>query len=327
MRHTPGSSRLAETPGLPRPLPPPARITHLPIGGLFQPQPAASRASPSRAAAQGSGPRRRSVTRPTATGSNGRRQRPEVEPANVAQPNATRTTVLLWLRKGLRLHDSPALVAAVAEAAARGGPLVPVFCLDPAFVASGRVGPLRWRFLREALVDLDAQLREAGSALFVLRGSPAPCIAEACAAFGAAAVHYEMDTEAYAIARDAAVTDQLLARNISVNRHAGHTLHDMDALRRRCPRGPPLTYRAFRKLLDEVGPPAMPVKVPLQALRDLQPPPWAAQYGVPSAEALGAAPGPGTPFPGGERAAVARLHAYLSDEAAVCGFRKPDTDP
>jgi cryptochrome len=41
---------------------------------------------------------------------------------------------ILWFRKGLRLHDNPALLEAASGASA----LYPVFVLDPYFVRSGQ---------------------------------------------------------------------------------------------------------------------------------------------------------------------------------------------
>ena len=67
---------------------------------------------------------------------------------------------VIWFRKGLRLHDNPALAAAI-EGASR---LYPVFCLDPHFVASGAVGANRLHFLLQTLTDLDSSLRKLGSA-------------------------------------------------------------------------------------------------------------------------------------------------------------------
>lgn len=63
-----------------------------------------------------------------------------------------------WFRKGLRLHDNPALLSALNNAAE----LWPVFVLDPWFVANARVGALRWRFLAQTLTDLDNSLKELG---------------------------------------------------------------------------------------------------------------------------------------------------------------------
>ena len=56
-------------------------------------------------------------------------------------------TVIHWFRKGLRLHDNPALLAAVDRAAKDGLLLRPVFILDPWFVKKARVGPNRYGIL------------------------------------------------------------------------------------------------------------------------------------------------------------------------------------
>lgn len=46
-----------------------------------------------------------------------------------------------WFRKGLRLHDNPALQEAVREA----GTVRCVYFLDPWFAGSSNVGVNRWR--------------------------------------------------------------------------------------------------------------------------------------------------------------------------------------
>jgi cryptochrome len=80
----------------------------------------------------------------------------------------THTAAIHWFRKGLRLHDSPALIKAVASAAR----VYPVFCIDPAFANADVVGINRYSFLLECLRDLDRGLRALGSRLFVVRGRP-----------------------------------------------------------------------------------------------------------------------------------------------------------
>lgn len=46
-----------------------------------------------------------------------------------------------WFRRGLRLHDNPALQAAVRK----GGSVRCIYILDPWFAASSAVGINRWR--------------------------------------------------------------------------------------------------------------------------------------------------------------------------------------
>lgn len=60
---------------------------------------------------------------------------------------------LLWFRKGLRLHDNPAL-----HQACKGVALAPVFVLDPWFLTPQRVGVNRLNFLLESLRGLTASL-------------------------------------------------------------------------------------------------------------------------------------------------------------------------
>ena len=68
-------------------------------------------------------------------------------------------TSIHWFRKGLRLHDNPALLAACDGVTK----LYPVFILDPWFVEHARVGINRWRFLIETLKNLDKNLRKLKS--------------------------------------------------------------------------------------------------------------------------------------------------------------------
>lgn len=87
--------------------------------------------------------------------------------APMATTGAGASTVW-WLRKGLRLHDNPALLAALEGASS----LQPLFILDPHFTKPQVVGAARLRFLLESLHDLDASLRKRNSRLIVLHGAP-----------------------------------------------------------------------------------------------------------------------------------------------------------
>jgi cryptochrome len=73
-----------------------------------------------------------------------------------------------WFRKALRVHDNPSLIKSIVSATN----LDPIFCLDPWFVKSGKVGVNRMGFLLESLTDLDQKLRKVGSKLIVVHGNP-----------------------------------------------------------------------------------------------------------------------------------------------------------
>lgn len=70
-------------------------------------------------------------------------------------------TVIHWFRKGLRIHDNPALTAAVSKVLEdpNGTVLRPIFILDPEIRKWLRVGANRWRFLQESLKELDENLK------------------------------------------------------------------------------------------------------------------------------------------------------------------------
>ena len=71
---------------------------------------------------------------------------------------------LWWIRRDLRLRDNAALQAAIA----RGGPVVPVFVLDPKLLSSRNSGEKRVAFLTGGLQELDKALRKGMKALVVV---------------------------------------------------------------------------------------------------------------------------------------------------------------
>lgn len=73
-------------------------------------------------------------------------------------------TIIHWFRKGLRIHDNPALEAAVQLVQADSHAVLrPIFILDPNILKWLRVGPNRWRFLQQALDQLNDNLKGINS--------------------------------------------------------------------------------------------------------------------------------------------------------------------
>jgi deoxyribodipyrimidine photo-lyase len=110
------------------------------------------------------------------------------------------TSTVLWFRRDLRLHDHPALLAAVDG----GSDVLPLFVLDPALWRPS--GPVRRAWLARSLAALDADL---DGALVVRHGDPADVVAAVAAEAGASAVHVTADTGPYGRRRDAAVAARL----------------------------------------------------------------------------------------------------------------------
>ncbi|XP_074972339.1 cryptochrome-2-like isoform X2 [Phalacrocorax aristotelis] len=231
-----------------------------------------------------------------------------------------------WFRKGLRLHDNPALLAAAADCHR----LHPLFILDP---SSGRAGANAQRFLLDTLRDLDGSLREMGSRLFVVRGCPEEVFPNLFHAWGTTRLTFEVDTEPPARQRDAAVAELAARHGVEVIQEVSHTLYDTKRVLALNNGKAPLTYKHLQSLLASLGPPEKPAPAltwehlrgchtPCQVSHD-------ADYGVPTLEELGQDPtavGPNL-YPGGETAALTRLDTLMERRAWVCSFKKPKTEP
>ena len=129
-----------------------------------------------------------------------------------------RTNVVLFTRD-LRVHDHPALSAAV-ERAER---VVPLFVLDDAVLAAFGA-PNRVAFLVDALRDLDARLRERGAKLIVRRGNVVAETVRAAQDVGAEAVHVSADVSAYAQERARRLRTALHSAQIELEVFPGVTV-------------------------------------------------------------------------------------------------------
>lgn len=98
-------------------------------------------------------------------------------------------TVIFWFCNDLRLHDQPALGAALASGATH---LLPVVCLPRADEATpwgfARVGPHRRAFTAAALRGLGARMAALGNPLIVLNAPPATALPALARAVGGTTV-------------------------------------------------------------------------------------------------------------------------------------------
>jgi deoxyribodipyrimidine photo-lyase len=114
------------------------------------------------------------------------------------------TNTIMWFRRDLRLADNHALTAAIADARAAGGAVIPLFVVDDALW--GVAGANRRWFLAGALAALHDDL---GGALVVRRGEPADVIARLARELDVSRVHRAQDVGVYGRARDDAVAAAL----------------------------------------------------------------------------------------------------------------------
>ena len=73
---------------------------------------------------------------------------------------------IIWFKRDLRVHDHPALTAAVAT----GGDCLPLYILEPELWMQPDMSQRHFGFLADCLRDLDRSLRARGSALHVVVG-------------------------------------------------------------------------------------------------------------------------------------------------------------
>lgn len=167
--------------------------------------------------------------------------------------------VIYWFRTDLRLHDSPALKAALDL---EPECLYPIWCWDPHYVYRARVGPNRWQYLyviynficafksvilvcpivfkhSSAMVlrldcqsDLSSSITKLNSKskLFVIREAPQTVLVKLFKSWNISHLVFEKDTDAYARDRDLEVTELAKKAGVEVITKLGRTLYDPDSL-------------------------------------------------------------------------------------------------
>jgi deoxyribodipyrimidine photo-lyase len=103
-------------------------------------------------------------------------------------------TALVLFTRDLRVHDHPALSAAVREAEH----VVPTFVLDEQLLAGSCSAPNRLAFLLDSLADLDRSLQERGGRLVVRRGEVVSEVMRLARSTGAEAIYMSSDVSSYA---------------------------------------------------------------------------------------------------------------------------------
>jgi deoxyribodipyrimidine photo-lyase len=103
-------------------------------------------------------------------------------------------TAVVWFRRDLRVHDHPALRAALDS----HDEVVPFFCLDDRLLHGRHASASRTRFMLECLADLDGSLRQRGARLVVRHGPPERELARLVGELDADEVHATADLSPFA---------------------------------------------------------------------------------------------------------------------------------
>ena len=210
-------------------------------------------------------------------------------------------TALLWITRDLRVHDHPALRAALDEHES----VVPVFYLDDRLLHGRHASGPRTQFLLDCLTELRERL--AGS-LVVRRGAPEQDLPRLAAEVEATEVHFSADSGPFARRRMTRVWRALEAAYVEPRAHPGlHVVDDLSSLRTR--QGKPYTVFSpfFRSWLGEPRRPVLGAPRKLPSL-----PSGLAKGTIPSLASLGLEQEVAEPPAGGEAAARERLARFLA---------------
>ena len=170
-------------------------------------------------------------------------------------------TNILWFRQDLRLHDHPALHAAMAD----GARILPVYILDTSKIAWPLGGASKW-WLHHSLASLAKSLEAAGARLILRRGNPAAALASLAEQASAAAVHATIAHEPHWRRHDKAAAAALEKSGRSLILHRGSTLIDPETIRSQTNTVYGM-YTPFARAVEATfaatgGSPARPIKAP-----------------------------------------------------------------
>ncbi|KAM9854173.1 cryptochrome-2 [Aulostomus maculatus] len=230
-----------------------------------------------------------------------------------------------WFRKGLRLHDNPAL-----QEALNGADTVRcVYILDPWFAGAANVGINRWRFLLEALEDLDSSLRKFNSRLFVVRGQPADVFPRLFKEWKMTRLTFEYDPEPYGKERDGAIIKMAQEFGVETIVKNSHTIYNLDRIIEMNNNSPPLTFKRFQTIVSRLELPRRPLPPITQQQMDKCRTKIADNhnqlYSIPSLEELGFRTEglPPAVWKGGESEALDRLNKHLDKKVWVANIEHP----
>ncbi|KAI1801599.1 Cryptochrome/photolyase FAD-binding domain-containing protein, partial [Daldinia bambusicola] len=264
--------------------------------------------------------------------------------------------VIYWFRTDLRLHDSPALRAALDL---DPSVLWPIFTWDPHYVYRVKGGVNRWQYLLDCQTDLSKSIRSLNpkSKLFVLREAPQTLFPKLFKAWNVTHLVFERDTDAYARERDRIVVALAEKAGVQVISRYGRTLWDSDEIVAKHGGKPTMSITQLQAVGKQVGEIPRPIPAPdhlpdpgdmptdfkqrkpetepdLNApLRDNSENTYShlagpkGDFAIATLEELGFPAAAATPHRGGETNALKQLEKIFSNEKYAATFQKPKTSP
>ncbi|MEC9344064.1 MAG: deoxyribodipyrimidine photo-lyase [Pseudomonadota bacterium] len=164
---------------------------------------------------------------------------------------------IVWFRNDLRVADNPAL----AKAAQRDGPVIPLYVFEEGDEAPRRPGAAQKWFQHHALAGLASRLASLGSTLVVRKGEAGAILDALIAETGARNVFWNRRHEPAGVATDRAIKTSLEKRGISVTSCQANLLHEPSTFLTTS-KGPYRVYTPFWNALERQGEPRAPLPAP-----------------------------------------------------------------
>lgn len=267
-----------------------------------------------------------------------------------------KSRVIYWFRTDLRLHDSPALHAALDL---KPEVLYPVWCWDPHYIYHARCGSNRFQFLLDCMNDVSSSITKLNKKqkLHVVREGAVTVLPKLFKKWEISHLVFEKDTDAYAKDRDAIVMEEAKKAGVEVIVKMGRTLWDPDEIVKANGGKPTMSMSQLRAAGAKVGDIAEPLDAPNSLpdpgdtkldvehtqpkeesdlnsdIREGKEASFSAgssgpkkDFAVPTLKELGL-PAATTPHKGGESVIMESLHQILADEEYTATFEKPKTSP
>lgn len=135
--------------------------------------------------------------------------------------------VIMWFRNDLRLSAN----AALAAAAARGQPVIPLYILDDESPGDWRMGAASRWWLNKSLAALAQSLSTRGSALILRRGNARAVFAQLIKETSANAVYFSRCYEPWAQRLEADLKGDMEQAGVSLHRYGGALLAEPENVR------------------------------------------------------------------------------------------------
>jgi deoxyribodipyrimidine photo-lyase len=118
---------------------------------------------------------------------------------------------IFWFRRDLRLHDNVGLLHALQSER----PILPIFIFDTNILDKlDKPEDLRVQFIHQTLIEIDAQLKQIGSGLTVMYGTPQQVFLDLLSIYNIVNVYTNHDYEPYALKRDQNIEEFLSQQGV-----------------------------------------------------------------------------------------------------------------